>query len=341
MTSADLDKWAARSIAKGSKSFALASRLFDAETKRRVRLLYAWCRHCDDVIDGQHLGMGEVESDLEPAERLDILRRRTKAGLDDPASETGAFAAIGAVALECGLPHQLPLRHLHGFAMDVHDRRYRTIEDVLDYCEHVAGVVGRMMAIVMGVEADNKEVLARAADLGIAFQLTNICRDVVEDAARDRCYLPTEWLVRENLSPGEHARPENRLALSHVTERMLGLADRYYASAKAGATHLPFEAAWAVLTAKKVYRAIGDHIRDAGPEAWDERQRTGLFEKLGMLAAARQDAKADPVPVPLSGRGDLWRFETSEHWREPAPLMAAAEAEQGGGIESAAGRGTP
>ncbi|MGB7404848.1 MAG: squalene/phytoene synthase family protein, partial [Pacificimonas sp.] len=179
----DLDRWAAQSIARGSKSFALASRLFDAPTKRRVRLLYAWCRHCDDVVDGQEDGRGDVADASGALTRLGELRARTLAGLADPAAETGAYAAIGQVALESGLPREWPLRHLDGFAMDAHERRYRSVEDLLDYCEHVAGVVGRMMAVVMGVDADDDAVITRAADLGLAFQITNICRDVLEDAA--------------------------------------------------------------------------------------------------------------------------------------------------------------
>ena len=318
----DFDRWAAASIARGSKSFALASRLFDAETKRRVRLLYAWCRHCDDVVDGQEGGRGLIESEEAVLARLETLRERTRAGLAKPSSESGAFAAIGLVAAETGLPHELPMRHLKGFAMDAHDRRYRSVEDVLDYAEHVAGVVGRMMAVVMGVRADDEALLTRAADLGLAFQLTNICRDVLEDAAAGRCYLPSEWLVAEDIAPGEHARPEHRSALTRITGSMLDMADHYYASARVGAAHLPTRAAWAVLTAEKVYRAIGDKVRAAGPGAWDKRRHTSKLEKLAMLAAARREAGA--AAVPLNMRAALWSHGDTEEWREPAPLMAAA-----------------
>lgn len=331
--SSDLDTWAAASIAEGSKSFALASRLFDAETKRRVRLLYAWCRTCDDIIDGQEGGRrgvplgAAVESEAAVIARLDMLRERTARGLAAPESESGAFRAIGMVARETGLPRDLPMRHLTGFAMDAYDRRYRSIEDVLEYCEHVAGVVGRMMAIVMGIAPDREDVLVRAADLGLAFQLTNICRDVLEDAANDRCYLPTEWLVAEDIPPGEHARPEYRNGLARIADTMLLLADGYYDSARAGATHLPYRSAWAVLTAAKVYRAIGEKVRAAGPGAWDERRYTTTLEKLVMLAAARAEAKAAERdgPAPLAKRPGLWTWTGEDAWREPAPLMAAAE----------------
>ncbi|MHB9879757.1 phytoene/squalene synthase family protein [Pacificimonas sp. ICDLI1SI03] len=311
----NLDKWAAASIAKGSKSFALASRLFDRDTKRRVRLLYAWCRHCDDVVDGQEGGRGSVTADNDVLQRLATLRERTRAGLADPDSESGAFAAIGRVAAETGLPHELPMRHLDGFAMDAHERRYRSLADTLDYCEHVAGVVGRMMAVVMGVSPEREDVLTRAADLGLAFQLTNISRDVLEDAANDRCYLPDEMLAARGVTPGDHARPQHRGALVDVVSELLDLADHYYASARVGATHLPPRAAWAVLTAEKVYRAIGEKVRAAGAAAWDERQHTSKWEKAGMLLAARGEAQAPPQP--LEKRPGLWTWGDSAVWYPP------------------------
>ncbi|MGB3723757.1 MAG: phytoene/squalene synthase family protein [Pacificimonas sp.] len=315
----DLERWAATSIARGSKSFALASRLFDVQTKRRVRLLYAWCRHCDDVVDGQEGGRGVIEPDGKALERLAILNRRTAAGLADPASESGAYAAIGLVAAETGMPHDLPMRHLGGFAMDAHERRYRSLTDLLDYCEHVAGVVGRMMAVVMGIPANNEAVLTRAADLGLAFQLTNISRDVLEDAANGRCYLPEEMLTRRGITPGDHARPEHRGALTDVIAELLDLAEVYYESAKMGATHLPPKAAWAVLTAEKVYRAIGHKVRAAGPAAWDERQHTSIRQKMGMLLGARAEAKTSPMP--LDRRDDLWTYGDTPLWQSPRTAL--------------------
>lgn len=323
-----LDQWAARSIARGSKSFALASRLFDSETRRRVRLLYAWCRHCDDVVDEQEGGRGRAgaepsEGDQSALARLAELRAGTEAALAGRRPVHPAFAAIAEIAALTGMPRELPMQHLIGFAMDAHARRYRTLEDVLDYCHHVAGVVGRMMAVVMGAAPDNERLLVRAADLGLAFQLTNICRDVKEDAAAARNYLPAEWLAAENIPPGEFMRPEHRAGLIAVTNRMLALADGYYESAAEGATHLPFRSAWAVLTAAKVYRAIGVKVRAAGPAAWDERRHTGRREKLIAMLAARRAAAAPAIG--LGHRAPLWKHGDTPPWREPAPLMAAAE----------------
>ena len=135
---------------------------------------------------------------------------------------------------KCGIPRRYPLELLEGFAMDVERHEYRSLEDTLLYSYHVAGVVGAMMAAIMGVE--DKATVDRAIDLGIAFQLTNISRDVMEDAADGRIYLPRDWLVEAGapIDPAEFPGAEQ--ALFTVVTRLLDEADRYYESAVHGIT---------------------------------------------------------------------------------------------------------
>lgn len=303
----DLTRWAGDTIAEGSKSFALASRLFDVPTRRRAWLLYAWCRHCDDVIDGQHGGQGRVADSVGVEARLLALVAATEAAMTGPSGRIDAFSALFEVVRETSMPPQYPIEHLAGFAMDAQDRVYRGIDDTLDYCYHVAGVVGVMMAIAMGIAPGDEAVLVRAADLGIAFQLTNISRDVLDDAAIGRCYLPADWLADAGIPPGEHARPEHRGALAVIVSRLLDLADAYYASARAGAARLPRRSAWAVLSAAAIYRAIGAKVRTAGIHAWDTRQHTSRLEKLGIVWHAFGEARAKDSAQPLSPRPALWR----------------------------------
>ena len=153
--------------------------------------------------------------------------------------------------------------------MDVDARTYPSLDDTLLYSYHVAGVVGVMMAHVMGVR--ERLVLQRAADLGIAFQLTNISRDVVEDAGAGRLYLPGEWLAEEGVAEGQVAEEASRPALARVARRLLLEAERYYDSAHHGLAALPLRAAWAVATARGVYRDIGLEVLARGPRAWDRR----------------------------------------------------------------------
>ena len=275
---------ATTTINVGSKSFAAAARLFDPATRRSVLMLYAWCRHCDDVVDGQELGFNTATTAARPdaARELALLREQTKCAYAGATMTDPAFAAFQEVALRHAIPPAFAFDHLDGFAMDVADARYETIDDTLRYCYHVAGVVGLMMASIMGVH--DPRVLDRACDLGLAFQLTNIARDIVEDAGMGRCYLPAQWLREAGIPPDEVALPRHRAALATVAARLVDYAEPYYDSAAVGIAALPLRSAWAIATARYVYRQIGIEVKRRGANAWDERVGTSKAEKLWLLA---------------------------------------------------------
>jgi phytoene synthase len=295
----------AAAIAKGSQSFAAAARLFDRPTRESAVMLYAWCRHCDDVVDGQELGRPSVrEAPGTPAERLADLERKTRAVLDRAsAEEDAAFEGLRRVVERHAIPGRYPLAHLDGFRMDVEGRRYGTIEHTLDYCYHVAGVVGVMMAYVMG--AREPAVLDRACDLGLAFQLTNIARDIVPDAQVGRVYVPAEWLAEAGIPADEVAAPRHRDKLAGLAGRLVDTAEPYYASALAGIASLPPRAAWAIATARGVYRQIGVEVKRRGPRAWDRRVSTSTGQKLGHVARGGLIAWSRTRPDP-SPRAGLW-----------------------------------
>lgn len=265
-----------QSIEQGSKSFAAAARLFDRRTRESAWLLYAWCRHCDDVIDGQALGQGAAEpSPEEKRARLAGLYAQTRAALAGEPAADPTFAAFQRVALRHSLPGAWPLELLAGFGMDVDEARYATLEDLLVYCWRVAGVVGVMMARIMGVE--DEAVLRRACDLGLAFQLTNIARDIVADAELGRVYLPADWLAEAGVepSPAAVADPAGRVAVFAAARRLIEAAEPYYDSALEGLPALPFRSAWAIAAARGVYREIGREVLREGPRAWDTRPVVG------------------------------------------------------------------
>jgi phytoene synthase len=190
--------------------------------------------------------------------------------------------------------------------MDVEGARYRTLDDTLRYSYHVAGVVGIMMALVMGVPPEAKTTLDRACDLGLGFQLTNIARDVLDDAAIGRIYLPEEWLAEANIPPEEIADPRHRAALAGIAIRLLDAAEPYYASAAAGLGDLPRRAAWAVAAARGVYREIGLRLRAQGNRAWEQRAVVPGHRKLWHVGAggvaALTAGRAQPPRRP-----DLWQ----------------------------------
>jgi len=273
------------SIELGSSSFAAAARVFHPRIREDAYFLYAWCRHCDDEIDGQVRGHGAVG--LDPAlaaKKLAELEDKTRRALAGEAMTDPAFVAFQRVALRHQIPARYPLDLLQGFRMDVEGYRYRTLEDTLIYAYHVAGVVGVMMAQVMG--AHGIDTLRRAADLGLALQLTNIARDVIEDAKGGRVYLPSEWLGDLGSDPQAIADPANRAVVFDATRQLLAAAEPFYASARWGLKALGFRSAWAIAAARGVYRQIGFKVIAAGAPGMDHRARTGTLNKLARVTGA-------------------------------------------------------
>ena len=304
---------AREAIAKGSKSFALASLLFRPHMKRHAHMLYAWCRHCDDVIDGQNLGFADPDAagpHIPQRSDLDYLRNATARAIAGEPTDEPAFQALQEVVMANKIPAAHPYDLLRGFEMDVDGRSYASLEDTLEYCYHVAGVVGVMMAIIMGVDPDDHDTLNRAADLGIAFQLTNICRDIIDDAEIGRVYLPGDWLQAAGVAPTPAALldRENRHAVWSVALRVLEEADRYYRSSGPGVRRLPIRAGFAVAAARGVYRDIGRVVRKRGTAAWDERARTSNRRKLALagLGCLQGAGSKSLTFFDLPPRPDLW-----------------------------------
>ncbi|CAG8863325.1 15-cis-phytoene synthase [Pseudomonas fluorescens] len=304
-----------QSIAVGSKSFAAASRLFDRHTRRSAVMLYAWCRHCDDMIDGQQAGHDAVPVSHAQAEQcLAQLQAQTHAVYQGQTLNDPAFAALRDVVRRHDIPRGEALDLLRGFEMDVTEYRYRTFDDTLQYCYHVAGVVGLMMARVMG--AKDAATLDRACDLGLALQLTNIARDIVEDARVGRCYLPERWLQDNGIPSQDLAAPVYRPALAGVARNLIEQAEPYYQSAQAGLGALPWRSAWAVATAATVYRQIGVKVLAAGSQAWDGRVSTSKGEKIAAVLTGLWRA--------LGSRWRRWPDRPEHLWTRPRPACAAA-----------------
>lgn len=300
---------AGETIAAGSKSFAMASRLFTRATRERAWLLYAWCRACDDLADGQSMGH-DMQVVADPAARLAVIRELTaKAMAGEPVGHP-AFDALRYLLAECPVPHGLIEDVIAGFALDAEDWRPRSEDDMLRYCYHVAGAVGCAMAIVMGVAPDDEATLDHACDLGIAFQLSNIARDIEEDDRVGRCYLPEEWLVEMDFPPGQHMKPPFRSRLAVLAKRLATMAADYEASAEEGAQKLPFRSRWAVLAAAAIYGRIARKVAERGEHAWDHRVTVGRAEKSGLIVRTaatalnlRTSAPRDPALWTRPNRG--------------------------------------
>jgi phytoene synthase len=281
-----------RSIRGGSKSFYAASLLLPKEARTRAYALYGFCRRADDAVDD---GADAGAACAALSSRLDAIY--ADAPHDDPVDR--AFADL---VKDCAIPKDLPAALIEGFAWDAEGRRYETIDAVRAYGARVAGSVGAMMALVMGVRS--AEASARACDLGVAMQLTNIARDVGEDARNGRLYLPRVWMREAGLDPEVWlAEPGFDDRLGGVVERLLAEADRLYDRARPGVALLPRACRPAIHAAARIYRAIG---QEAAATGWDtvsrrvvtSRRRKLVLAAAGLADAARSRSGAESPPLP-------------------------------------------
>jgi len=233
------------------------------------------------------MGHGQIaDYKIGQGERLEQLRMDTADALAGKPTDNPVFAGLARVVKTHSIDHKHPFDLLKGFEMDAEDRVYETFDDILDYSYHVAGVVGVMMANIMGVR--DEATLDRASDLGLAFQLTNIARDVIDDAQANRVFVPQDLLLRHG-APNDAtslANRDNWPAAHKAACEQLDIAEQYYASAKVGIKELPFRCAWAISAALAVYREIGERLKAGGPEAWEGRVSASKGRKMALALGA-------------------------------------------------------
>jgi phytoene synthase len=199
-----------------------------------------------------------------------------------------------------GIPKSFPEALLEGFEWDSRNRRYADFSELMAYGVRVAGTVGAMMAMVMGVR--DPVLLARACDLGVAMQLTNIARDVGEDARAGRLYLPLDWLREAGIDPQDWlARPVFDVRLAGVIARVLAAADELYARADSGIANLPAACRPGMYAARLLYAEIGHELRRRGLDSVSQRAVVPWQRKARILAdavvAARRTAEAVDAPA--------------------------------------------
>ncbi len=262
-------------IRTGSLSFHAASKLLPARVRDPALVLYAFCRLADDAVDE---GADPVAAVLHLQDRLD----RAYLGQPKNAPIDRAFARLIDVHR---LPRALPDALLEGLAWDAEGRRFETLPDVRAYSARVAAVVGVMMCVLMGVRDSHR--LARACDLGLAMQLTNIARDVGEDARRGRIYLPLAWFEETGIDVRAFTRAPRPLPeIRAMTDRLLREASRLYARAEPGIAALPIGCRPGIYAARHIYDGIGSVIRGQDCDSVTRRAVTGKRRKLGWLALA-------------------------------------------------------
>jgi 15-cis-phytoene synthase len=281
-------------IRTGSLSFHAASRLLPARVRDPALALYAFCRVADDDVDEVQ---DKAHAVLRLRERLDLIY----AGTPEQRPSDRAFAAVVA---DFDMPRALPDALLEGLAWDAVGRRYRTLSDLHAYSARVASAVGVMMCVLMRVR--DPDALARAADLGLAMQLTNIARDVGEDARAGRLFLPLDWLAEAGIDTEAFlADPRPSPALARVTARLLAVADELYRRSGAGVFSLPSDCRMGIAAARHIYAAIGAQVARAGHDSVTGRARTSRAQKLALMGRAAVGAGLShllPRPAQLHAR---------------------------------------
>ncbi|MFN4192359.1 MAG: 15-cis-phytoene synthase [Tabrizicola sp.] len=281
-------------IRTGSLSFHAASRLLPARVRDPALALYAFCRVADDDVDEVQ---DKAHAVLRLRERLDLIY----AGRPEARPSDRAFAAV---VQDFDMPRALPDALLEGLAWDAMGRRYESLADLHAYSARVAAAVGVMMCVLMRVR--DPDALARAADLGLAMQLTNIARDVGEDARAGRLFLPLDWLAEAGIDADRFlADPRPSPALAAVVRRLLAVADDLYRRAGAGIAALPADCRLGIAAARHIYAAIGTEVARAGHDSVTRRARTSRGQKLvlmGKAAGAAVLTHLMPQPAQLHAR---------------------------------------
>ena len=288
---ASADRRACRALIRnGSKSFYAASMLLPQRVREPAFALYAFCRISDDAVDDADAAADAVER----------LRARLDAAYRGAPDENPVDRAFAEMVATFELPRALPDALLDGLAWDTEGRTYRTLSDLNAYSARVAGTVGAMMTVIMGVR--EPRILARACDLGVAMQLTNIARDIGEDARNGRLYLPLVWLEEAGIDAEAFtARPAFDERLAAVTARLLEAADKLYDRALPGIAGLPADCRPAIHAARLIYREIGRVVADNRFDSVTTRAVVPNGRKLALmaraLASSMRDGTGDGAPA--------------------------------------------
>jgi phytoene synthase len=262
-------------LAAGSKSFAAAGRVLPPSVRDDAAALYAFCRFADDAVDDAR----------DPARGVELVRGRLDLVYRGTPHDSPVDRAFTRVVEALQLPRVVPDALVEGFAWDAAGRRYETLDDTIAYGVRVASTVGLMMSMLLGCRA--RGTLSRAAELGIAMQLTNIARDVGEDARRGRVYLPEAWLRGAGVDPEALRRnPAPGPALGAVVRRILDQADVHYARADVGVRELPQRVRVAIRAARLIYADIGRVIAARGYDSVSGRAVVSGPRKLWLVARA-------------------------------------------------------
>jgi len=295
-------------LRQGSRTFFAASLLLPRGVREPACALYAFCRLADDAVDLDGVGSHGLE-------RLRERLERVYAGRPSPG---GVDRALAEVLARFAIPRALPEALIEGLEWDAAERRYEDLAALEGYAARVAGSVGAMMALVMGVRTP--DAAARACELGMAMQLSNIARDVGEDARAGRVYLPLAWLREAGIDADVWlAEPLFSDALGDVVRRVVRAADRLYTRAEPGIAWLPPSCRPGIRGARLLYAAIGHELERRGLDSVSRRTVVPPGRKARLLARALVPLPRPALPAPPAPPPEAARFLVEAVAAAPAP----------------------
>jgi phytoene synthase len=278
--------------ARYGRTYYLATLLLPRWKRRHVHALYGFARYADEIVD-------DLASTLDPpgqAAALAAWGEQLFAGLGGRPCDDPVLPAVVHTVRAFDLDPADLQRFLHSMAMDLHADGYATYQDLCGYMEGSAAVIGTMLTPILE-SVDPPRAREHARQLGLAFQLTNFIRDIGEDHARGRVYLPAEDLDRFGVGPGELAAPRASRAVRDLLAFEVTRARAHYAAAEPGIELLAASSRPCVRVAFELYGAILDEVERAGHQILDHRVRVPRHRRLTVAgrhwAAARAATRAE------------------------------------------------
>ena len=258
-----MDQIAKQILKKNAKTFYFAGLLLDKTTLNDAAILYAFCRQLDDAAD--HINDANYQNKLE-----NIIN-----DFNQNESDNEINIAFKKIQKKYDLNNIFIQDLIKGVASDIQFKQPENLKELINYCYQVAGTVGGLMSKI--ISANHPSAWKFAIDLGIAMQLTNISRDIIEDAKMNRIYIPKD-MMKHNMNCKDILNTENHDEVFGYAKQLIKLAENYYQSGMSGIYFIPSEKRFAILVAANLYQAIGTKILNTNSVS--KRIYLSKFEKI-------------------------------------------------------------
>ncbi|WMC20249.1 MAG: squalene/phytoene synthase family protein [Enterobacteriaceae bacterium PSpyr] len=270
-------------IKKGSLNFSFSSFFLNKVIKKNILILYSWCRYCDDITDNEILGFKKkkfnIKNKILNIHNFILNTKKIYCNLNIKEYHFNNFKKI---IYKYNISSIYIFYHIKGYLIDLKKKKHNIFKDILNYCYFIAGVIG-IIIINIFIKNFNYNLLNNACNLGIAFQLTNISRDIIIDYKNKRCYLPNYLFNQFNLNNFNYFKKKNRKYLYMIIKKIINKSKLYYNLSFNSLYMLPVKLSLPILISYKLYNKICIKIFLNKKKSWNKRQKNSLIEKILIL----------------------------------------------------------